>query len=112
MYSRHMLFKKDGQYVNTQATDPLTTPERSQAIALGYDALNDQAPKVLASGKGYVAEQIIALAKANGIPIREDPILATALANVAIDTQSPPELYAVIAEVLAYVYHIRQQQFP
>jgi flagellar biosynthesis protein len=85
---------------------PQNSPKR--ATALGYDAENDIAPKVLASGKGVIAEQIIAVAKANGIPIREDPILVQALSQVEIDQVIPPELYEIVAEVLAFVYRLRR----
>ncbi len=105
MYTRRMLFRRD----NPKEKDK--DEERpANAVALGYDLEQDSAPRVLASGKGLIAEQIIALAKANNIPIREDPILAAALSNVAVDTMIPPELYAVVAEVLAYVYHIRDRK--
>jgi len=90
----------------------LLTPkedERPQAIALGYDPQHDLAPRVLASGQGMIAEQIIAMARAHGIPIREDPLLAAALADVELDAVIPPELYALVAEVFAYIYRIRQQ---
>jgi flagellar biosynthesis protein len=80
---------------------------RTQAVALGYDPEKDVAPRVLATGKGVVAEQILAIAREQGILIREDPILAAALANVEIDTVIPPELYALVAEVLAYVYRVQ-----
>jgi flagellar biosynthesis protein len=62
---------------------------------------------VLATGQGRLAEQIIATARANGIPIRDDPVLAAALATLELDTVIPPELYAVVAEVLAYVYRVK-----
>jgi flagellar biosynthesis protein len=77
------------------------------AVALGYDPEKDQAPRVLASGRGILAEQILTLARDNQIPIREDAVLAAALASVEIDAQIPPELYAVVAEVLAYVYRLK-----
>jgi flagellar biosynthesis protein len=83
---------------------------RQRAIALGYDAENDAAPRVMASGEGLIAEKIIALAKENGIPIREDTILANALASLDLNDTIPPELYSVVAEVLAYVYRIREKQ--
>jgi len=79
-------------------------------VALGYDPEHDAAPRVLATGKGAIAEQIIALAQANGIPIREDPILAAALACLDLDEMIPPELYTLVAEVLVYVYRIREKQ--
>ncbi len=76
------------------------------AIALGYDPEKDQAPRVLASGRGVLAEQILAVARENGITIREDPVLAAALSSIEIDALIPPELYAVVAELLAYVYRL------
>jgi flagellar biosynthesis protein len=81
-------------------------PKRKQAIALGYDQAQDAAPRVLAAGQGVIAEQILAAARQNGIPIREDPVLASALAGVDIGSEIPPELYRVVAEVLAYVYRV------
>ncbi|MBI3762769.1 MAG: EscU/YscU/HrcU family type III secretion system export apparatus switch protein [Chloroflexi bacterium] len=81
-------------------------PPRPRAVALGYDLAKDDAPRVLASGGGLIADKIIALARDNGIPIHEDPALAAALATVDLDAAIPPELYAVVAEVLAYVYRV------
>ena len=80
----------------------------AQATALGYDPNTDIAPKVLASGKGETAQKIIQIARANNIPIREDPILAEALAQVSLDGVIPPELYELVAEVLAFIYRIRE----
>ncbi len=86
--------------------------EKHTAIALGYDPEKDMAPRVLASGAGVIAEQILSIAKAQGIPVREDPVLAGALANVEVNQVIPPELYALVAEVLAYVYRIQHRRFP
>jgi flagellar biosynthesis protein len=83
--------------------------KKKEAVALGYDPLRDDAPRVLASGKERIAEQIIELAKQNGIPIREDPILTSALMQIEINDTIPPELYRVVAEVLSYIYRIRQK---
>jgi flagellar biosynthesis protein len=79
-----------------------------QAVALGYDPDKDGAPRVLAAGRGLLAEQIISIAGQQGIPIREDTLLAAALAQVELDAEIPPELYALVAEVLAYVYRLRE----
>ncbi len=84
--------------------------EKQHAIALGYDPEKDMAPRVLASGAGVLAEQILSIARAQGIPVREDPILAGALANVEVNQVIPPELYALVAEVLAYVYRIQHRR--
>ena len=83
-----------------------------RATALGYDQERDAAPRVLATGRGKIAQQIIDLAIANGIPLREDPILSAALANIDLNAEIPPELYAVVAEVFAYIYRIRDKRVP
>jgi len=74
------------------------------AVALGYDRKTDRAPRVTAKGKGYIAEQIIALAEAHGIEIREDSNLVSILSQLDIDTPIPLEAYAAVAEILSYVY--------
>jgi len=79
---------------------------RSAAAALQYESATDNAPKVVASGHGKVAEQIIALAQKNNIPIYDDPALAAALSTVDVGAEIPPEMYLVVAEVLAYVYRV------
>ncbi len=84
--------------------------KRLRAVALGYDPEHDDAPRVLASGQGVLAERIIALAQANGIPIREDAALTAALAKVELDAAIPPELYVLIAEVFAYVHRVREKR--
>jgi flagellar biosynthesis protein len=81
-----------------------------RATALGYEPGDDAAPRVLATGKGKVAERILEAAKENNIPIHEDPVLAAALATLEVDDVIPPELYMVVAEVLAYIYRIRQKK--
>ncbi len=86
------------------------SPPRTRAVALGYDAEHDQAPRVLASGQGVIAEQIIAVAREKGIAVREDPILLAALSGLDVGELIPPELYAVVAEVLAYVYNVKERR--
>lgn len=88
---------------------PPPPPQPTKAVALGYEANKDSAPRVLASGRGYVGEKILALAQQNNIPIHKDPLLADALSSLAVDDLIPPELYQVVAEVLAYVYRIREK---
>ncbi len=83
--------------------------EVTKATALGYDPEIDNAPRVIASGKGILAEKIIKLAKENGIPIREDPLLAEALARVDIGQAIPPELYKLVAEILAFIYRVEKR---
>jgi len=83
--------------------------ERKTAIALEYNPQKDLSPKVVASGRGEIANKILQIAQANQIPIREDPILAQALSMVNLEEEIPAELYAVVAEVLAWVYRLRKK---
>ncbi|MDR3572529.1 MAG: EscU/YscU/HrcU family type III secretion system export apparatus switch protein [Anaerolineaceae bacterium] len=82
------------------------------AAALAYDPGSDSAPRVVASGQGHIAEQIIALAKANNIPVYDDPGLTAALSTVDLGQEIPPELYLVVAEVLAYIYRVAHNRKP
>jgi flagellar biosynthesis protein len=81
-----------------------------RAVALGYDPDKDKAPRVLASGRGLVAEQIIAIARLNQIPVKDDSVLAEALSQVDLNEAIPPELYAVVAEIFAFVYRLRNKK--
>ncbi|MFO0389256.1 MAG: EscU/YscU/HrcU family type III secretion system export apparatus switch protein [Alphaproteobacteria bacterium] len=74
------------------------------AVALTYDKEKDAAPKLSAKGKGYMAEQIIAIARASGVEIRHDSDLATMLSKLDLDTPIPLEAYAAVAEILTYIY--------
>lgn len=80
------------------------------AVALEFNPDEDDAPRVVAAGNGLVAERILEVARANDIPIREDEVLAQALSMVDLEQVIPQELYAVVAEVLAYVYRIKNKR--
>ena len=73
-----------------------------QAIALEYDPTQD-APKVVASGRGLLAERIIEKAKEADVPIHQDSKLADTLSRLEIGEMIPPELYEVVAEILVFV---------
>ena len=75
------------------------------AAALRYDGSSD-APTLVAQGKGYVADKILAAAREARIPIREDRLLAEALAALDIGTQVPEELYQAVAEALVWAYRL------
>ncbi|ENH98255.1 type III secretion exporter [Gracilibacillus halophilus YIM-C55.5] len=81
---------------------------RKKAAALHYDQSYDQAPKVTAAGKGYMAESIIEEAKQSNVPIHEDPSLVSILSELNINETIPEELYQVVAEVFAYIYQVDQ----
>jgi len=74
------------------------------AVALKYDRKTSPAPKVVASGRGAVAEQILQLAFANDVKVRQDADLAEILSSVDVDAEIPLEAFAAVAEILAYVY--------
>ena len=88
--------------------------KRLTAIAIKYKMNEDPAPKVIAKGKGKIAERIIELAKEHDIPIRQDPDLVEILAKLELNQFIPPELYQVVAEILAFIYRMsnnkRQEQ--
>lgn len=76
----------------------------SIAVALRYEPDGKFAPRVVASGKGEIAEQILNLAFAAGVKVREDADLAQLLGAVDIDSEIPVEAFVAVAEILAYVY--------
>lgn len=79
-------------------------PPRPIAVAIGQKGDKGSVPQVLASGKGFWAEQILALAFAQGIKVREDADLAQMLSVVDIEAPIPLEAFGAVAEILAYVY--------
>lgn len=81
----------------------------NKAVAILYDEKDSAAPKVIASGKGLVAEKIIATARAAGIHIKEDPNLVEILAKIPLGDEIPVELYQTVAEVLAFVYQVNDK---
>lgn len=84
--------------------------KRKIAAAIKYDPAKSPAPRLTAKGLGAVAEKIIERAIAAGVPLREDPDLAAALAKLPVDTQIPQALYQAIAEVLAFIYRLNQRE--
>jgi len=81
-------------------------PKPSQnAVALAYQT-GDLAPKVVARGRGLIAEEIIRRARENGVFVHESKELVALLMQVDLDRHIPPTLYRVVAELLAWLYHI------
>jgi len=83
--------------------EPPPIPPR-RAIALRY--AGTEAPKVIASGQGLVAERILELAEQAGVPVRRDPPLLQALSTLELGREIPEELYVAVAEVLAWAYRL------
>ena len=86
-----------------------SNPGPDVAIALDYQPLEGGAPIVVAKGQGWLAEQIIAIAEANGIEVKKDPDLAQLLESVDVDSEIPLEAFAAVAEILSYVYRLNDQ---
>lgn len=86
-----------------------SSSSRAQSVALKYSALSD-APTVVAKGYGSTAEAIIRLAKERGIYVHQSPELVDLLMKVDLDERIPPMLYAVVAELLAWLYTIESKK--
>lgn len=80
---------------------------KKQAVALKYDQEKGTAPKVIAKGKGLIAEQIIALAEEHDIHIHENPELLEVLIRLELGDEIPETLYKAIAEVIAFAYNLK-----
>lgn len=83
-------------------------PPPKRAIALSYTA-GQHAPQVTASGRGLVAERILAAAREAGVPVRVDPALTQALAGLELDGEVPEALWRAVAETLAWAYKVDAQ---
>ena len=83
-----------------------TPKERALAVALQYEKGTREAPRVVAKGRGLLAERIVALAEENGVVIEANPVLAEALSGVEIDDTIPIELYEAVAVVIGYVLRV------
>ncbi|RJP22010.1 MAG: hypothetical protein C4520_08930 [Candidatus Abyssobacteria bacterium SURF_5] len=86
--------------------------DRKKAVALRYDPAKEQAPRVIAAGKGHVAERIIEVARSYGVSVHEDKDLVELLSRIELYDLIPIELYQVIAEVLAFIYRMNRKTFP
>lgn len=84
--------------------------KRQEAIALSYDPTSkSSAPKVVAKGKGVIAENILEKAKEHNVPIQEDASLVEILSQIQINETIPEELYQAVAEVFAFVYRVDRE---
>lgn len=82
---------------------------RKEAVALSYNPNSSQAPKVIAKGKGRIADTILEKAKENNIPIQEDPSLVQILGQLNLNETIPEELYRAVSEVFAYIYQVDRE---
>jgi len=88
----------------------MNKPDLSQqAVALAYQT-GDTAPRVVAKGRGLIAAEIISRAREHGVFVHESKELVALLMQVDLDRDIPPMLYRVVAELLAWLYHIEASQ--
>ncbi len=80
---------------------------RQTAVALAYTTA-DRAPRVVAKGRGLIAEEIISRAREHGVYVHESPELVALLMQVDLDERIPPQLYVAVAELLAWFYRMEQ----
>ena len=81
---------------------------KKRAVALRYEPGKDTAPRVVAKGRGRVAEQIMELAKKNAVPVREDANLVQVLSRLNLDQEIPQEVYQAVAALLAFLYKLNR----
>ncbi|MBX7144125.1 MAG: EscU/YscU/HrcU family type III secretion system export apparatus switch protein [Oligoflexia bacterium] len=78
--------------------------KREHAVALQYAEL-DELPRIVATGAGEIARQILALAKEHEIPIQEDATLTEMLSNLSVGAHISPNTYKLVAEIISFLYH-------
>lgn len=83
--------------------------KRKSAAAIRYDQNADNAPRLVAKGQGRVAERILELADELNIPVHRDPDLMEVLGKLNLYEEIPPELYAVVARILSFVYKLNNK---
>ena len=79
------------------------------AIAVGYNKQVDQVPRILATGKGIIAEKILEIASQENIPVHQDAELADILSMLELNNFIPIEAYAAIAKILTHIYGYKKQ---
>lgn len=90
----------------------MTAPNKRQmAVALAYRS-HDPAPKVVAQGRGLIAQAIIERARQHGVYVHESKELVGLLMQVELDQHIPPQLYLAVAELLAWLYRLEHRETP
>ena len=84
----------------------LPSKEKVRAVAVKYELKKSKAPKIIALGRGSIAEDILKLAEEHRVPLYEDKTLVNLLAKLEINDEIPPELYTLVAQILAFAYQL------
>jgi flagellar biosynthesis protein len=85
-------------------------PNTRQTVALRYAPKKDAAPKLVAKGRGYLADKILELAREHNIPIRHDKNLVQILSRLDLEAEIPENAYKAVAEILAFIYRLANRQ--
>ena len=85
-----------------------SSKNKTTAVALKYDLEKGKAPKIMALGEGSIAEMILQVAEDNKVPFYEDESLADLLSKLDLESEIPPELFSLVAEVFSFVYQLDQ----
>lgn len=97
--------------MKTHTTEPLATDKplaQQSAVALRYQS-NDL-PRLVAKGKGYIAQEIIKTAESAGVPLHHDPALTQALSALDIQQAIPRVLFSAVSQVLIFAFEVKRQQ--
>ena len=88
------------------SNSPSQPETMKKAVALEYDRKKSDAPVIVASGQGTMAEQIIAIAQAHDVEVREDADLVKILETLDVGSPIPLEAFTAVAEILSYIYQM------
>lgn len=94
------------------APAPPPNPKTPTAVAVHYNPDSDEAPRIIAAGRGKLAEEILRLAFENDVRVREDGALAEMLAKIELESPVPSEAFMAVAEILSYVYRANNEPNP
>ncbi|UQB42982.1 EscU/YscU/HrcU family type III secretion system export apparatus switch protein [Thiomicrospira microaerophila] len=87
-------------------------PKLTDKVAISLEYAGDSAPRVSAKGSGFIAEQILEIAKQHGIPIKQDAELTELLSQVELNQEIPPVLYEAVVQVLVFAYQVSGKPLP
>lgn len=104
-----MTRKPSSTPTSSASTADLPPDRVRRAVALKYEPGERSAPVVVAKGKGYLANAIVEKASENGVPVQEDASLVEVLSKLDINQEIPQELYALVAEILSFIYRSDKQ---
>ncbi|MEA3547869.1 MAG: EscU/YscU/HrcU family type III secretion system export apparatus switch protein [Thermodesulfobacteriota bacterium] len=91
------------------AKKKIDRPPIKKAVALRYDLEKENAPRIIGTGSGKLAERLIELAREHDIPIQEDSDLVEILSRLNLNEEIPPSTYIIVSEILAFIYRTNEK---